>query len=730
MESNFEQLSIDNNGPHQFSYAPLPGKRHMRLIQFATPSPGSEVLSCALSSHPIGNGSRYTALSYTWGPAKVSDDRPEPNPIHEQSCDILLNGASFSVTSNLRDALARLQLLEPDVLLWVDAICINQDDLAERNSQVNLMAEIYGNSSGVIVWLGEEDGTTAETRDLVQEIVNAANTTDEDGVFVNRRKMGHWAYKSPEALASIGLPAVTDDQWRSLIDLYSRRWFSRLWVVQEMALPRNALASQEKDAIRLICGSVEMRWDDLFECARFLENSGIANGLLEYNKTPANFEHESLITESLNELTLIRSICHGELLDLEVVNKQVPDLDAAAWSRAFGLTKGVYDPNAYFCLFQFLLRDWQSTDPKDRIFALNGLFDQLATLSGPVKRKFHTADYSKTVEQVYREATTIVLHNTDRLDLLLLSADPSLRQYPNLPSWVIDYSIKSPIPLLLWGRENDHVSHFDAAKGCHKAHLSLSDDGLRLKLKGYRIGTVIDTGETVDEWGSKHSIEDSAALVLKCRETYVNGQDRLEALWRTLITDQTARTHPAPERIGGLFFGYLKALFRHNFFRQVLDSLANAQPGEQGRTSLKGSPSVDNLANSDPSGQMPTMYGELQSCAERMQSGLDLGEIIELEDAAYKEKVDTFYPHMNITLRMRLFRTDEGLLGMGPRSTQAGDEAWILQGARVPFVLRPRGENGQYQLIGQSYVHGMMQGEAIEAAQSQRNSIWRDLELV
>ncbi|KAL8708988.1 MAG: hypothetical protein Q9220_006197 [cf. Caloplaca sp. 1 TL-2023] len=737
MEKSLEQLSLaDSNTLRLFSYSPLPGRRFIRLIRLAVPSHGSGIVSCKLSSHPILGGPRYTALSYTWGPPKRRHDQSESNPVDDQSSNILVNGSSFLVTPNLRGALARLQALEPDVLLWVDAICINQDDLAERSSQVNLMAEIYGNSAGVTVWLGEEDANTAETMELVHEILNAASATDEEGFYINLRTVGHWAYKNPEALASIGLPAVTEDQWRSLIDLYSRRWFNRLWVVQETALPRDERVHRKGNVIRLVCGSVQMRWEDLFRCAQYLQSTGIANGLLQLNKLPANLETEFLFTQSLKELTIIRSLCHGELLGRQVMSEQVREYDAAAWSRAFSLTKGVYDPNAYFCLFQYLLRDWQSTDPRDKIFALIGLIDHIAALRGPSDKSFLTADYSKPVEQVYLEVTTSVLRNTDRLSLLLLTADPILRRYSNLPSWVIDYSVKGPIPLLLWGDETDRVSHFDVAKGYSKAYLSFSDDGLRLKLNGHKLGSVTDTGETMDELGAKHTFERSAALVLKCGETYFNGQSRLEALWRSLITDQTPNTNPAPEEAGTFFFGYLKALFRHNLFRQILDSSINAKPGEQICTSFRGSPSVDKLAKSDPLGQMPTMYGDLQSCTERMKSGSDLAEIMELEDAAYEEKIEAFYPYMNITLRMRLFRTDDGLLGMGPRSTQAGDEAWILQGARVPFVLRPCGESGQYRLIGQSYVHGMMQGEAIEAAQLQRTklkeagSIWKDVELV
>jgi hypothetical protein len=61
----------------------------------------------------------------------------------------------------------------------------------------------------------------------------------------------------------------------------------------------------------------------------------------------------------------------------------------------------------------------------------------------------------------------------------------------------------------------------------------------------------------------------------------------------------------------------------------------------------------------------------------------------------------------------RIFRTRENYLGNGPRSIRPGDQVWILAGTKIPFVLRPQ-ENGKYVLIGGSYTHGIMHGEAFE----------------
>lgn len=87
---------------------------------------------------------RYHCLSYVWGDA--SDRVP-----------ISLNGQAFSITRNLWIALRRLRWYGQLDYLWVDAICINQDDMYEKSQQVRKMADIYSQTQEVIIWLGEDD---------------------------------------------------------------------------------------------------------------------------------------------------------------------------------------------------------------------------------------------------------------------------------------------------------------------------------------------------------------------------------------------------------------------------------------------------------------------------------------------------------------------------------------------------------------------------------------------
>jgi len=102
-----------------------------------------DLIACSLNTVRLTEAT-YTALSYVWGDPRVT--KP-----------ILVDGHVFLATVNLETALRNLSKDFVGKSLWVDAICINQQDIAEKNQQVPLMGELYGRAAGVVIWLGESD---------------------------------------------------------------------------------------------------------------------------------------------------------------------------------------------------------------------------------------------------------------------------------------------------------------------------------------------------------------------------------------------------------------------------------------------------------------------------------------------------------------------------------------------------------------------------------------------
>jgi len=159
----------------------------------------------------------FIALSYTWGKYGKTET-------------INLNGHKIPVTKNLHQALMQLRKPVDPVFLWIDALCINQNNVEERNYQVTQMPKIYSAAQEVIAWLGE--GT--DQSDKAMELVTL----------------------SPADLRE-KLKKKRDIVKRSLEDLFSRQYWTRVWVVQELAS-----ANRTRRTCTIQCGSKSVSFSE------------------------------------------------------------------------------------------------------------------------------------------------------------------------------------------------------------------------------------------------------------------------------------------------------------------------------------------------------------------------------------------------------------------------------------------------------------------------------------
>jgi Heterokaryon incompatibility protein (HET) len=127
-----------------YEYNTLHNPRSIRLLSLKR-APKDGLLQCSVIEASLDHPPLYEALSYAWD-AQTRDRH------------ILCNGQAVPVTANCRAALKHLcppaLSLKPR-LLWIDAVCIDQQSVKERNVQVRLMDEIYRKADQVVVWLGE-----------------------------------------------------------------------------------------------------------------------------------------------------------------------------------------------------------------------------------------------------------------------------------------------------------------------------------------------------------------------------------------------------------------------------------------------------------------------------------------------------------------------------------------------------------------------------------------------
>ncbi|KAL0955319.1 hypothetical protein HGRIS_004203 [Hohenbuehelia grisea] len=204
-----------------------------------------ELVSCTLIDVSLSNPQHtpYEALSYCWGdPRRRSDiivHVPSPNGTSEHS---------MSVTSSLHSALKRLRpQTGPPRALWVDAICINQNDLSERSGQVSLMRRIYVKAERVVVWLGPGDEASTysiRTINSIQERFDAMAPADRVNLIQDALTASH-----DPLMEGSGVDRFID-QW----PLFEAPWFRRTWVVQEVLNARSAL---------ICCGDETLDWTSI-----------------------------------------------------------------------------------------------------------------------------------------------------------------------------------------------------------------------------------------------------------------------------------------------------------------------------------------------------------------------------------------------------------------------------------------------------------------------------------
>jgi len=149
-----QALSSTVSNPNAFSYEPLGPNEYWRCLELCPASDSEAHIEYRFLNPEIDKSARsyigplfYEALSYTWG--------AEPATMY-----ILLNNATFYIRPNLYSALKQPRSLDKSRLLRIHAICINQEDLDERNIQVRIMRHIFQLASNTIIWLGKGDSSS------------------------------------------------------------------------------------------------------------------------------------------------------------------------------------------------------------------------------------------------------------------------------------------------------------------------------------------------------------------------------------------------------------------------------------------------------------------------------------------------------------------------------------------------------------------------------------------
>ena len=591
-------VSIPFPNMSQYTYQPLAYDDSIRIL-ILEPGERQELIQCSLVPVRLSENPEYDAISYVWG-------------TDEPSQEIFIDGQKVMIRTNLHSALLRFRR-SPERndsqevsncnlqrRLWVDALCINQADIPERNQQVQSMKLVFAQARSVLIWLRE----SVESDRFAFDVFKIAQGIIQSRVRISEDEFKRFSKVAPSH-------RFQRNTWTAVNGVFKCTWFERIWVLQELVVAHDPL---------VICGEYETTWAALPATAyavlmnTITDSEGKAVGMSGDNADLRSYSHE---------------ICSMQAV------------------------RAHHFKNEQLTLNYLLSKtDWlASSEPVDKIYALRGLLNEEEASSLKV-------DYALEASEVFELATRDALSSgTDPFRLLdLVSSFPSTPISTSSPSWVPNY----------WGLTTANVQAFSsisAYRASGQARSQISFTGLNQRILCLD-GRIVDKVSHCLSWKylNQLTVEKSAQWYQKCQQyvlqtdCYPTGEDMSSCWWRLLVCDLFYDAYGEMRATEGFNTHYLD--------RKLSDFVTNP-------TRLEG-------------------------------------------DDTIREAQDAYRDTVFCTSEGTSFcRTANGYLAWIPPHARSGDYICIFAGAPCPFVVRERPE-GDYILIGSAYVHGMMDGEALD----------------
>lgn len=696
-----------------------PAARHENNIIVSLETLSDEQLGSAEHQQP------YEALSYHWGPGPA--DKPiyfsglnstaQINVKDLVTLQIQISriapdyeqGKRFYVRPNLDKALRYLRHKKKMVVLWVDAICIDQsDEIKEKPAQIAKMKHIYNKASNVCIWLG--DGKSDKDEDRSEDFNNAMEFSRTILSLKNFEKLLNQEYSK---------------SWSDLLDLMRCTWFSRRWVIQEIALAREATVH---------CGTQCVSWQDFAD----------AIGLFDLNfdtirELFAHSQHHNAIQnyKNFNELEPLGA----KVLVDAVTNTFRKNADGTVFEPVFDLETLVTS-----------LASFESSDPRDSIFALlNIARESILTLKGGEAVKPPKPDYEKDLLEVYTDLLEWVVYSTGSLDMICRQWATSERTKPGgrknptslvtLPSWIqtIQKSTWGTQQQGFNGRMNGDSLVGKAGRRRYNASRGKRPEiqfGLREQRPKRRESEPIRPrpnkgGAPLDSL----ALSVAATLPISFKDPpkrtpshrlHARGVTIGEVKWTSGPVSRGIITKASFERGGWTFDGELKDKVPDKLWRTMIadrDADGNNTPAWYHRAALHSMALVDNNNN------LPTQ--EL------------LNEIHIVPGQKHPRIVTEFLKRVQGVIWNRAFieaehssrkpNETEPLFGIGSPETGPGDIICILFGCSVPCILKHHvveGKSVYFEFIGEAYVYGRMDGEGISMLDDELMKETRDFVII
>ncbi|KAJ2980596.1 hypothetical protein NQ176_g2547 [Zarea fungicola] len=623
----------------------------------------------------------------------------------------------------------------PEMLLWADAMCINQADMIEKSAQVSMMDRIYSASAYAIAWLGPPDQYSEMGIKTLETLWKNLKAFKETTIapFSGTDKV-----KYEEA----NIPYVSIPEWKALASIYQRQWSRRAWIVQEAVLAR---------ALLMYIGGSVVSFNKLGKVAEALT----ANE----SKTGSDFSTKYVPKNDV-AVPIISNI-----------------RDMLAWRQYMANIRSNSE-YADSCRKRFTLNSlirefwtFMATDPRDKVFAHYGLLN----LYAPQRQ---LTDYSLPVQSVYTAAARRIIIEQGDLHVLNLVTYQDRRR-SGLPSWVPDFGLQGINPMPPSFKADEGYEYVPPVMDPRRM------DDPKLTVQGVFMGKVSQTGgRTVSETRGKFDFDHSwlkIALSMCGKRTGKTDLVVSHDLWLTLCMNQTSEAATTEEPTLGRLDEHQGIQFRRFLVFMIL---AEADGWVREKNGL---PRIGNKND------ITFSFLDYDPFAEDLEPILaDLDTIDEHDGGAWtpsRKEVLIAWNNYNLNFVRNVSVTEDGsphdiylpdgvtqenarpvgsgsivldsmpllscrgfisqysaiyggrqlittngdwFLGLASLAVKPGDEVWVVPGLNAPAVLRPRGlsddgKRKRFEFMGACYMHGMMEGTISASLKNVQNV--QDLEL-
>ena len=617
----------------------------------------TETFECRLHTVSLDDKPAYAALSYVWGDSKITED-------------IQVNDQRVSITTNLAAALRHVKahwqtaLLDRDPAsfrIWADALCINQADLAERQSQVQLMKRIYSGAEMVISWVGQD----LEGIDLAFEIYKTILAETKDQGPKSEDFSMNWLYRYPDWFEG-------DRMWKALNNFSSLNYWKRIWIFQELILGHN---------IHLTHGTTSAPLSDFIEAGDWLHR---LRGAYNSNKLLA-------LPPNMQSLTTLPGFY--ELQRVIEVRERVEYHGGALTAMQ---TREV---------LSMLIAEFAATDPRDYVYGLLGILK-----TGIIP------DYTKTPAEVYTKFFEWYIRDTRVLTFLYVAGVGIYDDEPDtaIPSWAPNYVKR--VEAMGKGLIQSTNSWPDAGWGN-------ADKGIFENLKRFEdlpkmeegkiVTAVLDCGDVVEVHlpVSVESMQDDTLycfirdLVGVCEEGE-NAYHPIAQVFWALRPVNVAAPDTIPLRQAVAFLCFLLNYPRQPDISQIEQIISRAA----GLGLILDLKTDIDIETSDLAKALaPVALRALNFQQEDTHVKFVLNLLLE----------DSYLLHPPLSALQHLFDTQvlfrlatinmSNRVVLVPRYSRPGDSICILKYCKVPMVLR--GTPQRAVVVGAAFMYGVMYGE-------------------